>query len=281
MLFLKKYKISFYLFLCATLILPLLGCSSHTDIPIETTLTVEPQLKTTTADWNTKYDNAQKLENDIPIIKSGGVYYLTGSIQETLLVDAEEQIVHLILDNVEIESAEGPAIHVASAGKVFLTLAEGSVNTLQDSGNYSAETDADACIYSICDLTINGSGKLYIYGYHKDAVHTKDVLKVLGGSLLVQSKRDGLRGNDGILISCESVMVQSERNGLRTTKNGRPAKGNIEILSGMHSVIGGNYAISCAQDLYMKDCSIYLVGVVGPTEVIGNQYLQEGCLIDG
>ena len=273
--------------LCLLMAVQLLGCGAAPE-QAETAASAEnlpePLISITTADQNTDAAGAVEIlleeQKDICRITQAGTYLLSGTMSGTVQVDAEEQIVHLILNNVTVESLGGLALQVLSAGKVILTLQDGSVNTFQDSGAYADNTEADACIYSECDLTINGSGELNVHGYYKDAVHTKDVLKVLGGSLFIQSKRDGLRGNDGIVLSCTGSTVQSERNGLYTTKTGKPGKGNLEILGGDHSVIGGEYAVSCAADLHAQDCSLYLMGVVGDLEVKGQRYAEEGILPD-
>lgn len=263
------------------------GCGNGKQEPVQAadTVAVQPQLKLTAADQETAGENPVQIDLTVqnsPVqITRGGSYLLTGTLEGSIHIDAEEQIVHVILQNAAVDSSEGPAFYVHSAGKVILTLAEGTENTLQDSGIYEESEAADACIYSECDLTINGTGTLNVYGYYQDAVHTKDVLKILDGSIFVQSKRDGLRGNDGILLSCRETTVQSERNGLRTTKTGKPGKGNIEILAGSHSVIGGNYAITCARDLHVQDCDLFLLGVVGFYHADGEQYIQEGSLTNG
>lgn len=284
MRFLKKNKGKLLLLLCLLLILS--GCGEEQELPQATESEgAQPQLKVTAMDRDTTGTNPVRIDleeqRDSLQISQGGTYLLTGNLKGSIHINAEEQIVHVILQDAEVDSHQGPALYVHSAGKVILSLTEGSENTLQDSSIYGDTEEADACIYSENDLTINGTGTLNIYGYYQDAVHTKDVLKILDGKLFVQSKRDGLRGNDGILLSCEEITVQSERNGLRTTKTGKPGKGNIEILAGEHSVIGGNYAISCAQDMYVQNCELFLLGVVGFYEADGEQYIQKGCLVYG
>lgn len=287
MQYLKRKRTPKAAAVCLLLALMLSGCAPAPEMqssaPDEGG--ASPLITVTTADQTTQAENLVVIpleqQNGLCRITEAGAYLLSGSLTGNIQVDAEEQIVHLILNNAEVESEQGPALQVLSAGKVILTLADGSVNSFQDSGHYPDAAEADACIYSECDLTINGSGELNVHGYYKDAVHSKDVLKILGGSIFAQSKRDGLRGNDGLLLSCADSTVQSERNGLCTTKTGKPGKGNIEILSGSHSVIGGNFAISCAADLHTKDSSLYLMGVVGEIEAGGQAYVEEGSLTNG
>lgn len=216
-------------------------------------------------------------ENEV-LIQKAGDYVLSGSLNGSICIDAEEQIVHLFLADVSVRSSFGPAISVASAGKVIITLLPGSTSTLSDSGYYQPDSEENACIYSECDLTINGSGKLSINGYYKDGIHCKDVVKLLGGELVILAKRDGIRGNDGILSDLEQLTIESEGNGLRSTKTGRNGKGTIEIAGGSISIIAGEYGVTCADALYVRDCNLYINAVISRLYVKGDSYIQEGCL---
>ncbi|MCI8550446.1 MAG: carbohydrate-binding domain-containing protein [Lachnospiraceae bacterium] len=242
----------------------------------------ESRFSITKADADTEGSEVQTIDlntvTDKYTIDSAGTYLLSGSFNGTLCVDAEEQIVHLILDGVSIHSATGPAISVLSAGKVILTLKGGASNTLRDSAQYHTSGEENACIYSICDLTVNGSGTLNLYGYYKDALHSKDIVKILGGEINIQAKRDGIRGNDGILICNDKLNIESEGTGLHVTKNRKATKGAIEISAGEHSIISGKYAISSTGDFFAENCTIYGKGILSCLDVGGNSYIQEGCL---
>lgn len=211
-------------------------------------------------------------------ITEAGDYLLSGSLNGSICIDAEEQIVHLILNGVSVRSNEGPAISVVSAGKLVLTVNAGTVNSLSDSANYNPSEQENACIYSTCDLTINGEGILNIQGYHKDGIHSKDVVKILGGEIKVLAKRDGIRGNDGILVATDLLSIESEKSGLRTTKTDKSTGGAIEITGGDISIIAGEYAISSVGDFFAGDCSIYTKAVFTNLSVAGNQIIQEGCM---
>lgn len=211
------------------------------------------------------------------VIKEAGNYVLSGSLNGSIRIDAEEQIIHLFFADVSVKSAYGPAISAVSAGKVIITLLPESVNTLSDSGYYQSDSEENACIYSNCDLTINGSGILSINGYFKDGIHSKDVVKLLGGELVILAKRNGIRGNDGILLDMKQLTVESEGSGLQSTKDGKDGKGTIELAGGNISIVAGEYAVSSIDDLYIHDCSLYMNAVISDFNVTGDSYIQEGC----
>lgn len=281
MRFLKKYKKSWQV--SATVLLAaamLWGCAPKDPTPVQNDgMELTPQIAVTKADTATDGQDAKVVDldgvSDLCKITEPGWYFLSGVLEGIIEIDAQDQVVHLILGGVDVKSVSGPALQVTSAGKVIITLQEGTENTFRDSAVYPQGSTMDACIYSVCDLTINGTGALNVSGYYQDAIHTKDVLKVLGGKVFAQAKQDGMQGNDGILVTCQSLTVQSERNGLYTTKTGKPAKGNVEIYGGDHSIIAGGYGISAATDLYVDECRLYAMGVLDTYKVEGRSFVAE------
>lgn len=211
-------------------------------------------------------------------IDQPGDYMLSGNYEGNLIIDSQDQIVHLIFDGVDIQSHEGPAIYVASAGKVVLTLAEESSNVIKDSPNYEGFKSEKSCIYSVSDLTINGSGALQVYGYRKHAIQSKDVIKILGGDIQVWSKGDGIRASDGAVIRPDRLSVESEGNGIRTTKAQKEKKGFIDVCGGTLTLIAGKNAFHASADLYIRDCSVHCQGIYADFSCEGKQFVEEGCL---
>lgn len=211
-------------------------------------------------------------------IDRGGRYLLRGELQGTLYVSAEDQHVHLILDDVAITGSNGPAVSVLSAGKVFLTSLEGSINSLGDSAAYELGRNETACIYSTADLTVNGTGRLLITGLYEDGVHCRDTLKILCSNLKVQSKRDCLKGNDGVLIQGDNIVLEAERNGIRTIDSGNDVRGDVEIRDADLSVIAGSYCVNAASDFYVHQSQCFFKGILDTYKVVGEVFLEEGCL---
>lgn len=217
-------------------------------------------------------------QEEIGIIEAGGDYVLSGKLDGTVQVDAKDENVHLILNGVEIKSTTGPAIQILSAGKVVITVAEGTENIISDSGDYREFEECNAAIWSACDLTINGNGTLHVYGYYKDAIHTKDVLKVVGGNIYLRAKRDGIRGNDGILLMPQYISMECEGVGLHTTNAEKAGKGIIDVAGGSIVITAGTYAIQAATDLYIRECDISCFSVMADFLAAGEYYIEEGCM---
>lgn len=222
--------------------------------------------------------NLSQVENSYEIT-AGGQFHLTGELRGTLVINAPEQNVHLFLDNVSITSKFGPALYCQDASKLVITLMPNTENIFSDSGSYHADEEIEACIYSECDLTINGTGGLLVNGYYKDAIRSKDIVKILGGIYTIKCKRTGIHGNDGVLISGESLKISSEKYGIKTTKSGAEGRGNLIISGGELTVIAGRYAFVVTQaNLLIYNCTIFERSIVSTYNVGGMSNIQEGCV---
>ena len=282
----KRIKRSLVGCLSGMLLLTLTGCNEAavTSVDVSTGISQETDneyLYITEADEKKEADNPvaivlSEYEEEV-VIEKGGEYILSGNGYHPIVIDAHDEMVHLFWDGINIQTTVGPAIEISSAGKVVITLMEDSINTLYDAAYYSNE-DLNAAVSSSCDLTINGSGSMYVCGVYKDAIHTKDVLKILGGQVQVKSKRYGLKGNDGILLSANAVIIESEKNGCQTSNANKEGKGIVDIRGGEVSIVAGEYAISAVSDVYIRDGHVNMNSVIADIYTEGQQYIAEGTI---
>lgn len=212
------------------------------------------------------------------VLNQAGAYLLKGTLQGQLQIDVQDENIHLILENVEITSPNGPAIYVKSAAKTVITIPEASESILVDSPYYDEFPKTKATLYSESDLTINGSGNLQVYGYYKDGIRTKDFLKVLDTRLEVQAKNTGLRGNDGVALHAVALELSCEGTGILTEKEGKEDKGFVNMTGGTAQVIAGEYGIRASENVYIQDCRADIYGIVGNIACSGEQFIEEGCL---
>lgn len=272
--------------LCAFVVLLLTGCapavSAVDKIQILDEIDYDAIYSLTEADMDTGAQNAKEIIFEkgqaVFVIDKPGDYLLKGKAEGQVQIDVQDEIVHLILDNVELQAPNGPAIYVKSAAKVVITIPEESSSILMDSPYYDSFADAKACVYSVGDLTINGGGSLQVYGYYEDAIRTKDVLKVLDIDLAVQAKGEGLRGNDGVALQTRGLDIQCEGTGIFTEKEDKENRGFVDLAAGTVKIIAGNYGIEAAENLYIHDCKADIYGIVQNLTCQGEQYVEEGCL---
>lgn len=205
-------------------------------------------------------------------ITDPGAYTLTGTLQGSIVIDAQDQAVQLILDNASVKAMTECAVDVVSASKVIITSRDGTQNSLED-GSYTDESaDENACVFSTAPLSFNGGGQLTIKGDYKDGVHSKDTVKVCGANLEIQAKRDGIRGNDGVGIRNANLTITAKKSAVKSSKSGKKGKGNIALSNSTLKAAAGEYGIYSSADLYLKDVSTDISAKIGEMEAVGTIY---------
>ena len=118
-------------------------------------------------------------------ITAEGVYLLSGALTDGQVIvnAADTDKVQLVLAGADITSSTSAAIYALEADKVFVTLAEGTENTLTNGGEYVAidDNNIDAVIFAKTDLTLNGAGSLTINA-QGDAISAQGALQIDGGT---------------------------------------------------------------------------------------------------
>ena len=153
-------------------------------------------------------------------ITEEGTYILQGTASDcTVLVNAPEAKVQLILENVTVTNTSSPVIYVLDADKCFVTTAEGSENALTVSGTFTEDTEndvkTDAVIFAKSDLTLNGKGTLTISSTD-NGITSKDELTVTGGTYNITASGKGLESNDSIAI-CDGTFTIDAKEGMEST----------------------------------------------------------------
>ena len=149
--------------------LSLCGCANADPTP-QAPVSASPKITLTAADLQTTAQDPAAItlgQETVLNITDGGSYSLSGELNGAIVINTGDAPVHLILNNVSVNAVTGPALEVISAGYLILTLPAGTESNFRDSGKYPVNTQADGCIYSTCDLTVNGEGKLNVSSEHK------------------------------------------------------------------------------------------------------------------
>ena len=147
-------------------------------------------------------------------IASAGYYDVTGTLTDgSLIVDAGKNAkVFLRLNGVTITCSDDAAIRVNQADKVFLTLAEGTENTVTSGETYSEAALADktdGAIFAHDDLTINGSGALTVTAAYKHGIAANDSLRITGGKITVTAPADTVHVNDSLHITGAAITLSA------------------------------------------------------------------------
>lgn len=171
-------------------------------------------------------------------ITTDGTYVLTGTLADgQIIVDAGDAAdVRLVLENAALSSSDPAPIYAKNADKVILSLPEGTESRITDSvTGMDGEEELSAAVYSVCDLTVNGSSTLYVTANANDAITTKDDLKLNGAMLVLTAADDGLVGKDSVQIFDGTIDITARGDGIKSTK-AEEDKGFVYIGGGVLTV---------------------------------------------
>lgn len=196
------------------------------------------------------------VDGNVITITSGGTYIISGTLTEgQLVVDADDGKVQLVLDNADITCATSAAIYVKSAGKTFITLAEGSENILMNTAEFEAidDNNIDAVIFSKDDLTLNGSGTLTINSENGHGIVSKDDLKITGGTYNITAASHALSGKDSVRIAEGTFNFVSGKDGIHSENTDDSSKGYVYIAGGEFTIDSTGDGIDASNIVQIDD----------------------------
>ena len=196
---------------------------------------------TLTGDGGSVKGNGAYIHDGSVHIVYAGKYVLSGELDDgSVIIDAEvDGKIWLLLDGVSLHCEDSAAILVEQADKVFLTLAEGTVNTVSGGASYSEKavsSKIDGVIYSRDDLTINGGGSLRVTAPYKHGIVCNDDLVIAGGTINITAARDGIHANDSASFADVDLTINAGDDGITVSNDDETAwlyveSGNISIPS--------------------------------------------------
>ena len=225
-----------------------------------------------------KADNYEISKKNKLTITAPGTYVIQTESTETatdglIEVDYADDTVtgttHLILNGVNLTSSNnteptsdtGLITIKSSVTKAVITLADGSTNTLTDTGATGIDKDdATSTTYTagiVCKktpLTINGSGSLNILSTYGNGIKCTNLLKILDATILVSGPDDaacghnGITGKLGVFVKNANLNVHSDGDCLKTTLDETDIAedatladlGNMELDGGTFTFVSEN-----------------------------------------
>ena len=145
----------------------------------------------------------------------------------------------VLLSGAEITNPTGAAINNQGGKTMYVVLADGSVNRLQDGSNYVMvdEEDQKAAFFSEGQIVFSGSGELSVTAVGRGGIRSDDYIRVRPGvKIFVNSQAlDGLRANDGIIIDGGVINVLTSGVGAKGVRSGGPMTVNGGRLIAVNS----------------------------------------------
>ncbi len=235
---------------------------SYTDLGInEANLSFDPAdaVDLTLADGESEGGSGVSVDGDAVTINAAGTYHVSGTLTSgSLVVDAPDGVVNLVLDGVDITAADVAAINVVEADQVVVWLADGSDNVLADAAgatvDETVEDSPNATLFSSADLWIAGGGVLSVTAHAADAIASKDTLVMAGGDVTVDAADDGVRGKDHLVITGGTLTANVRGDALRSDNESVPdesdaAVGVIWIAGGTLDLTAGSDAVDAARQV--------------------------------
>ena len=177
-------------------------------------------------------------------ITKGGVYTITGTIENgQLLINTDEEV-KLILNNVSIKNSSDPAIYIENAKCTYIELV--GENTLEGTVN----EELDSVLKSQDDLYLSGDGSLKVIS-NLDGISSSDNLTINGGTYIIETKADGIKGKDSLVIIDGIFTINSEGDAIKTTNE--KELGNLVIENGKFNITTNGDGIVSISTLEIKD----------------------------
>ena len=210
------------------------------------------------------------------IIKSGGIYRLTGTLNNKRIwvEKGNGERVQLVLDGLKINTDKYSAIRVLDDVIAQIFLASGSENeiNLTVEGNPKQDAITPTGIFSRNDLTFNGKGKLTINcdANSTSAIESDDKVIFIRGNYNLNSKGDSVKAKNEVVFregdfkinaGDDAIKIKNDNGGRLYLENA-----NLNIKSGDKGIIsddqvlilGGNvYIDSAGESIGGKTIDIY------------------------
>lgn len=206
-------------------------------------------------------------------------HIISGTLNDgMIIVNAPDTAkLQLVFNGVEINSETSAALYVLEADKVFVTLAEGTENSLSNGGTFEAidENNIDAALFSKQDITFNGTGSLTVTSPVGHGIVAKDDLVITGGTYTVTSSSHGLDANDSVRITGETILtVDAGKDGIHAENTDDAEKGFVYISNGSIQIESEGDGISSGAYMQIENGTIDILA--GGGSVNGTKSSSDG-----
>lgn len=201
--------------------------------------------------------DAVTVEGTTATIKKDGVYVISGSCEDgRVVVDAPATAKpQLVLKGVSITSKTSAPIYIVNGDKVFITLEDGTENTLANGGSFVAadQNNIDSVIFSKQDITINGGGTLNVTSPAGHGIVSKDDLVITGGVYSITTASHGVDANDSIRLSGAQINVSAGKDGIHAENSEDTTLGFVYIKDGSYTISAEGDGISASAYMQIED----------------------------
>ena len=149
---------------------------------------------------------------------------VTGQTTDGSLKFYGDKRLQVLLNNADITNPHGAAINNQGSKSMYVVLADGTTNHLQDGPEYTMEGDEDqkATLFSEGQLIFSGKGRLNVSALGRGGIRSDDYIRIRPGVKIHVSSTalDGLRANDGIIVDGGVINISTSGAGAKGVRSG-------------------------------------------------------------
>ncbi|MBO5865029.1 MAG: carbohydrate-binding domain-containing protein [Bacteroidaceae bacterium] len=199
---------------------------------------------------------------------SGKIFQVKGTCSNGSLKIYSSKKFRMLLNNLTLTNPTGPAINIQGGKRAYLSIYDGTTNTLCDGATYNApvigsngeEEDQKGTLFSEGELLIdgykNGTGTLNVTSLGGHAICSDDYIIVRGGNInILSAAKDGFRTKDKFIIGrteaySPNVTINATSNGIECTE------GTLTIEAGKLDITAGGEAIKVEYEETVPDPAV-------------------------
>lgn len=204
-----------------------------------------------------------KISGSAVTVTEEATYIISGELSDgMIIVNAPDTAkLQLVFDGVNITSKTSAALYIIEADKVFITLADGTKNTLANGGSFTSADDnnIDAVLFSRQDLTMNGTGDLTVTSPAGHGIVCKDDLVITGGNYVINSAFHGLDANDSVRIANADFTIDAGKDAVHAENTEDTSLGFVYISSGNIKAEAEGDGIAASAHMQIADGTIDLL----------------------
>lgn len=185
-------------------------------------------------------------------ISESGTYILSGEYSGGISVTEKKLSVHIILNGASISNSDGVAIATAKNTTMIITLAEGTTNTVENSGD-----DVNA-IHVKGSLSINGSGTLEVVSNSKSGIKASGALQIVDAALVVSAANHAITALSVTAENCTINVSAAGKDGINAECDDETTAYTTE--EGFVSLKNVDFACNVSGDGIQADTFVYVDG---------------------
>ena len=190
-------------------------------------------------------------------IKKSGTYLLKG-VYGGITVKKDLGEVHLIFDGVTVTTENAIAIEAKSGTDLVITLNEGTVNTVKNSGEHEEDGAVNAIHAKGTLLAINGKGTLNVTSESKSALKAKSQLQIVDATLNLSAVNHAVTGMSVSAANCTINVSKAGKDGINAECYDETDTFTTE--EGFVSLKNVNYVCNVEGDGIQGDTVVYVDG---------------------